>query len=173
MAEKFATFNQDGTLEHRLIKGVHTIPEGAIPVDEGLWLRLTQETDCQWVIGSGGEVTKQPLPEAVRDMVQIIAHTRFGYETAGITINDVIIDTGRDSQALITGAALSAVIDSTYVCTWKTASGWIELTAVQLIGVATAVRAHVQACFDREGELLVALAEGTYTDDMLDAGWPA
>lgn len=102
----------------------------------------------------------------------VIASTRYTHETAGITVNGTAIDTGRDSQALITGAALSAVIDSTYVCNWKTADGTVSLTATQLIAIATAVRAHVQACFDREGALLAAVTAGTYTDAMLAEGWP-
>ncbi|SCW97577.1 protein of unknown function [Pseudomonas sp. NFACC15-1] len=102
-----------------------------------------------------------------------IARVRYQHETAGITVNGVNIDTHRDSQALITAAALSAVIDPTYVCVWKALSGPVTLTATQLIDIATAVRTHVQASFDRECQLLTALAEGTYKVDMLDHGWPA
>ena len=112
-------------------------------------------------------------PRAPADHAAQIAAVRYLHETAGITVNGVSIDTNRDSQALITAAALSAVIDPTYACIWKALSGPVELTATQLIAVATAVRAHVQACFDRECQLLEALAEGTYTIDMLDHGWPA
>jgi hypothetical protein len=108
----------------------------------------------------------------VLDTQELISAERYRHETAGITLNGIAIDTGRDSQALITGATLSAVIDATYICTWKTVNGPVELTASQLIGVATAVRAHVQACFDREGELLAALEDGTFTADMLGEGWP-
>lgn len=101
-----------------------------------------------------------------------IAATRYDHETAGIIVSGTSIDTGRDSQALITGAALSAVIDSTYICNWKTVNGTVSLTATQLIAIATAVRAHVQACFDREAALLAAVTAGTYTDAMLTEGWP-
>ena len=55
---------------------------------------------------------------------------------------------------------------------WKTADGFVELTGEQVIGIARAVRAHVQACFDREAELLEALDVGELTDDMLGQGWP-
>lgn len=48
----------------------------------------------------------------------------------------------------------------------------IELTAQQVIGIARAVRAHVQACFDREAELLAELEAGTLTASMLEEGWP-
>jgi hypothetical protein len=44
------------------------------------------------------------------------------------------------------------------------------LTAQEIIGVATAVRAHVQACFDREAELM--LMEDPSNADI-DTGWPA
>jgi hypothetical protein len=118
-----------------------------------------------------GLFTVRPLAPA--DHAAQIAVVRYLHETAGITVNGVSIDTNRDSQALITAAALSAVINPTYVCTWKALSGPVELTAAQLINIAAAVRAHVQASFDRECQLLEALAEDTYTVDMLDHGWPA
>ena len=87
-----------------------------------------------------------------------IAAARYAAEIEGVTVNNVLIDTGRDSQALITGAALAAVIDASYSLNWKTEAGFIHLTAPELIAVAQAVRAHVQSCFDKEGEL-VALVD--------------
>jgi len=102
-----------------------------------------------------------------------IADRRYQAETAGITRNGMFIDTGRDSQALITGAALSAMIDSTYVCNWKTSDGFVQLDAPTLIGIAQAIRAHVQACFDREAALLTAVDNGSFVEDMLAGGWPS
>lgn len=106
-------------------------------------------------------------------IARLIADRRFEAETAGIVVNGMPLDTGRDSQALVTGAALAAVIDSAYSCQWKTIEGFIDLDAQQIIAIASAMRAHVQACFDREAALLDALDAGTYTDDQLDQGWPA
>ena len=103
-----------------------------------------------------------------------IAAARYEAETAGVTVNGVLIDTGRDSQALITGAALAAMLDSEYSLNWKTESGFIHLSAPEIIAVAQAVRAHVQACFDREGEL-VALVDAAETAEDLDEiiiSWP-
>lgn len=97
-----------------------------------------------------------------------IAAARYEAETAGTTVNGVLIDTGRDSQALITGAALAAVIDDNYSLNWKTETGFVHLTAPEIIAVAQAVRAHVQGCFDREGEL-VALVDAAQTAEELDA----
>lgn len=120
-------------------------------------------------------VVLTPEEEAAALKVQrleAIAARRYEEETKGITVNGIRIDTGRDSQALITGAALAAMLDSAYTCRWKTASGFIELNAQQLLAIATAIRAHVQACFDQEAELTDAVEKGIYQDSMLDQGWP-
>ncbi|MHC8343349.1 DUF4376 domain-containing protein [Pseudomonas sp. RT6P73] len=172
MSDKFVTFNQDGTLNHRLIEGVHAIPADATVVDEALWLRLTQETDGQWTIDAAGTIAKQPLPDIEQDVVQLIARTRFEHEAAGFIIDGLAIESTRDSQALIASAGLSALIDPDYRCNFKTANGFVEIGAVQILAIANAVRAHVQACFDRELALLRAIEAGTYSADMLNEGWP-
>ena len=102
----------------------------------------------------------------------LIAARRYQEETKGTTVNGIPVDTDRKSQALITGAALAATIDPAYVCQWKTSDGFITLDAAAIIGVATAVRNHVQGCFDREAELIEAVDAGTYTSDMINEGWP-
>lgn len=103
-----------------------------------------------------------------------VAAARYEREIAGVEVNGVLIDTGRDSQALITGAALAAILDGNYSLNWKTESGFIHLSAPEIIAVAQAVRAHVQSCFDREGEL-VALVDAAETKEDLDEiiiSWP-
>lgn len=114
-----------------------------------------------------------PAPELTIDELKAslkvdIAAARFEAETSGVMFNGVQIDTERDSQALITGAALAAIIDSGYSLNWKTSTGFIHLTAPEIIAVAQAVRAHVQSCFDREGEL-VALVDAAQTAEELNA----
>jgi hypothetical protein len=103
---------------------------------------------------------------------QQIAERRWQAEVAGIDVGGMHIDTGRDSQALIAGATVQAMLDPNYSLRWKTVAGFVDLTAEQIIAVATAARGHVQACFNREAELLDALAAGTFTPEMLDQGWP-
>ncbi|WP_312903869.1 DUF4376 domain-containing protein [Stutzerimonas nitrititolerans] len=120
-----------------------------------------------------GMITAEQLAEQARQsQVAAIAARRWQAETAGITVNGIAIDTGRDSQALITGAAVSAMLDPAYSVRWKTPAGFIDLEGQQIIAMATTVRAHVQACFDREADLLEALADGTFADAMLEEGWP-
>lgn len=75
------------------------------------------------------------------------------------------------SQSRLMGAAMSAMLDPGYSVSWKGADGvFIDLGGEQVIGVAQAVRAHVQACFDREAALTAALAAGQ--PYSVDDGWP-
>jgi hypothetical protein len=108
----------------------------------------------------------------IEELTSLIASERFQREGQGIVVNGMGIDTSRDSQSLIAGTAVSALMDPVYVCNFKTVSGFVELAASGILEVATAVRAHVQACFDRELTLLRAIEMGSYSDDMLTQGWP-
>lgn len=132
-----------------------------------------------WIVMQG----ERPTPEHVAqadgswslpepDYPAIIAARRYEAEVGGVTLNGLQVNTDDRSKLLINGAALEATIDPAYVMQWKTPGGFVELTGEQVIGIARAVRAHVQACFDREAELLAALEAGTLTSTMLDEGWP-
>jgi hypothetical protein len=169
---KYAVFNEDATLMTCLVEGIHEIPNSAVALDADLFLRITQETDGVWVLGANGEIIKRPRPLVEPDYPAMIASERYKREGVGIIVDGSLIDTTRDGQALIAGAAVSAILDPNYTCNWKTAAGFIELNASQLVTIATAVRAHVQACFDRELTLLRAIEMGSYSDDMLTQGWP-
>jgi hypothetical protein len=100
-----------------------------------------------------------------------IAASRFDAEVGGITLQGMAIDTSRESQALITGAALQATQDSTYTCNWKTAGGFVTLNAQTVLGVATAVRQHVQTCFDREATLSAQIAAAATIEDVVAVSW--
>lgn len=129
-------------------------PEGLSPISESDALALAAA----------------PSPEV--DYPAVIAAERYRRERVGVSLNGFVIDTSREGQALIAGAAVSAIIDPTYTCNWKTGNGFIALNASELLGLATAVRTHVQACFDRELALLRAVESGEYRDPMLLEGWP-
>jgi len=88
----------------------------------------------------------------------------------GTTVAGMSIATDDTSQSRITGAALAVTIDPEATVQWKTGAGFVTLDAAQVIAVAQAVRAHVQACFDREAALLAALEADEAYD--IDAGWP-
>ena len=95
-----------------------------------------------------------------------LANARWEAEVGGIVLpGGVEIKTDRESQALITGASLKALQDPEYTCNWKGANGWVVLDAMTILYIGEAVRAHVQACFDKMA-LSEAVARAT-TDDQI------
>ena len=100
-----------------------------------------------------------------------IAHARWIAETGGCTVQGMTIRTDRESQAMITGAALKALQGEVYTCNWKTESGFIKLTAPQILAIADAVREHIQSCFDRELELCTAIYAATTVEELEAVVW--
>lgn len=102
-----------------------------------------------------------------------MAAARYAAEISGVTLSGAVIRTDRESQALITGAALAASHDENYSVTWKAKNGFVTLTAAQIIAVAQAVRAHVEACFDREAELQTAIEAAESAEALDEITWEA
>jgi hypothetical protein len=112
-----------------------------------------------------------PLVLAKRAKLAEIAAARWRAEVGGVEVSGMKIDTSRESRALITGAALAATIDPTYTCQWKAAQGFITLNAEAILAAATAVRQHVQACFDHEAELTAVVAAAEMIEAVESVSW--
>lgn len=102
---------------------------------------------------------------------------RWQKEVAGIAINGVPVATDDRSKTLILGKRAKARENPDMTFRWKSASGeWVNLTGAQIIAIADAVADHVQACFDREGDLHDAIDAAETAEDVLAVdiaeGWP-
>jgi len=141
----------------------------AEPQDEAYWPNqgVVTDDDVRYLAYIASKTGNAPVSTE-----DLIAAERFRREASGVSVDELLIETTRDSQALIAGTGLSAILDPEYRCNFKTAKGFVEIGAAQIIDIAKAVRAHVQACFDRELTLLRAIETGEYHDEMLAEGWP-
>jgi len=138
-------------------------------------MKLSGTQVARWT-GSGWEklaAAPEAEPAPAPDWPALIAARRWQVETGGTTVEGIQVNTERDSQALLTGAAFAASLDPAYQIKWKAATGFVDLTGEQILGIASQVRAFVQACFNREAELLGAVADGSITAEILEEGWPA
>lgn len=100
-----------------------------------------------------------------------IAARRWDAENSGLTIGGMHVHTDERTRTNILGAYQEALEDPGFTVLWKGATGdFVTLDAQTIIGVAKAIRAHVQACFAREAELVAALEGGQAYD--INAGWP-
>lgn len=137
-----------------------------------IWIECPGDVEEGWLYDGEQFVPEGAPVFSPNELKAAVAAERFGREGVGIVVGDLQIETTRDSQALIASTGLSAILDPEYRCNFKTRNGFVEIGAEQILAIAKAVRAHVQACFDRELILLEALEAGTYTDEMLKDGWP-
>lgn len=118
-----------------------------------------------------------PLDEVKAARKAVATDLRWQKETAGILINGMQVATDDRSKTLILGKRAKGRENPAMTFRWKAASGaWVELTGAQIIAIADAVADHVQACFDREGELhdtidAAETAEAVLSVDIT-AGWP-
>ena len=104
----------------------------------------------------------------------LAADKRYRVETAGVTALGAPIKTDRESQGLITGAAALTKITGNSL-KWKTAAGFVNVSAAQIEAIAVSVGNHVQACFSAEEQILALIDADTITTaEQVDAweGWP-
>ncbi len=107
-------------------------------------------------------------------LVKAAANKRWQVETGGIMVGGALVDTSRDSQAMITGAYAYSQANPTEAINYKAASGWVTLDAATMAVIATAVGAHVQACFAVEAQVSAEIEAGTITTiaEIDAADWP-
>jgi hypothetical protein len=164
------------------IRNYATKPED-IPHKKVTWhvvIRESGETaftgleDGKWVIRDA----LPTLAELKTKKLSDLADLRWQKETGGTTFAGIEIATDAVSQTKYIGAVVGAQMDPSASLKWKISNGsFVTLDAAQIVNVAMAVRAHVQACFDNEADLRV-LIEAAETQEELDAidintGWPA
>lgn len=112
-------------------------------------------------------------PQTREQLLQVFAARRYQAEVSGITIDGLSVYTDRTTQNKLTAASNRAQRNAEYTVNWKLTSGaFINLNATTIIAIGDTVGDHVQACYDREGELAAAVEDGTYTEAMLNTGWP-
>ncbi|MGM3159959.1 DUF4376 domain-containing protein [Dickeya undicola] len=102
-----------------------------------------------------------------------VASQRYQAEQAGITFNGHSYSTTRESRGLLDSKAICALQNENYSCRWKMANGeFVALSATDVLAAHTAVDSYVEACFSHEEALLLLVANGGFTLDMLTQGWP-
>ena len=146
-------------------------------VRDALWEEMQQHPMC-YDSDAGvfvPYVPPAPTLEQLRERKRAeIAAARYEAEVAGIEVNGVSIATNRDSQALLTGAAVSAMLDDAYTVQWKQPDGtFVTLTANQIIELGKTVRAHVETCFNREKELYAEIAAAQTAEEVEQIKWGA
>ena len=119
-------------------------------------------SDYAALLASGVTIADAPAPPPI-SLPDYSAAARYAKETGGITVNGAKIATDRASQAMISGAYSYAQSNPNATISFKAASGFVSLTAAQMIAIGQAVATHVQTCFSTEASIASAIAASTIT----------
>lgn len=125
-----------------------------------------QELACSFgaVLYRDGDVWKaESAAETKRAALMAeAASIRWDRQNGGVDFEGVRIDTDIGTVAFLNGAYVSAKEDAKFtVPNWRLGPGqYVELTAVQIIAIATAVRDHIQNCFAVNAEADAKIADG-------------
>lgn len=152
-----------------LTTGAHVPRGNPLWDDYELWLE-DDNTPLPWV-------PVKSLDQLKADLVAAATAERWERETGGILIGGVQVGTGLDDQNRLSGVLSAIQLGGLESVDFKAQSGWVQLTAPELQGIALAISAHVQACFTAERahheaiEQLQTQADVNAYDVM--AGWPS
>jgi hypothetical protein len=106
-----------------------------------------------------------------------LAAKRYEVETGGTIVNDMPVETDRDTQSKLSGALVAIASGLPCPLRWKGPEGFVTLDETTLKAIALAVATHVQEAFAAEAdhhEALSALTDfaSTVAYDFT-TGWPA
>ncbi len=126
-------------------------------------------------------VIRKALPtfeETKHNKLVELENLRWLKETGGTTFNGWQLATDPVSQTKYVGAVVSVQINPNSIIKWKMSNGeFVELSAEDVTSMAMAVRAHIQACFDKEAELQLSISSATNKEELdaidITTGWPA
>lgn len=149
------------TQEKQIIKEIGVEPNPA-------WTEFEPADSAQIWNGTAWEL---PFEVLKKQKIAEIAAMRWEQETGGLKLNDFVIATDRESRSQINAAVMSTVLDPDYTVRWKMINGFYDLDASAIQMVATAVRNHVQACFDREAELYAAVDAAETPEAVNNINW--
>nr|WP_240196785.1 DUF4376 domain-containing protein [Stenotrophomonas lactitubi] len=121
-------------------------------------------------------VPLKSLTEVKEDLLAAATAERWNRETGGILLGGVQVGTTLDDQNRLSGVLSAIQLGGLESVDFKAQSGWVQLTAAELQGIALAISAHVQACFTAERahhEAIVQLQTHAEVDGYdVTAGWP-
>lgn len=146
------------------------LPPSLRPSERAQW------TGTSWRVGPAPS-DADVLAAAKVSRLSELAAIRFERETRGIVVGEASVATDRETASILTAAYVSAKEDPNYAIRWKVSPGvFVTLDATAIIAISSAVRGHVQACFDREAslteEILTAPDLSAFEAIDIAEGWP-
>ena len=97
-----------------------------------------------------------------------LSDARWREETGGYMYNGHEFHSDRESQDRVFQAYMASLSDPNFTVTWKTKTGWLEMTASDFIALYNEFQTFLQGLYQKEKNLQ-ALVEAATTIDELNA----
>lgn len=110
------------------------------------------------------------IKRAAKQKQLVLAQYRYERETAGVTLQDgSIIDTDRQSQAMLANAY--NVLSQPFITTvdWKNRTGWVTIDFATVAPIYEICAKHVQKCFTAERKVCEYLLSRTSASEVQSA----
>lgn len=142
-----------------------------------------------WKVAAG-ELSPPSLQHLVDQMAVKLADRRWDEQTAGVGHGGHVWHSDAEGRASINesltlAAEYERLTGQTWSTRWKAKSGFVTVDRAALVAAGLAVGEHVQACFNRESEILQAITDAAAApgataasvvavyDSAIGEGWPA
>lgn len=134
------------------------------PVYTDLYLQFVQT----WRVFELSEEEKNiKLQNKKNELSEKVTDYRWKKERSGVTVNGVPISTDDISQTKLLSVFMLAKFDPNFTIRWKANNGtFLTLNAAQIMAISTAVRNHIQGCFEEEELLKQNIQNSTTIEEL-------
>ena len=103
--------------------------------------------------------------------LQELANNRWQEETAGYTYNGHEFHSDRESQNRVFQAYMASLSDPNFTVTWKTKTGWLEMTASDFIALYNEFQTFLQGLYQKEKNLQEQIEAATTIEELEAIQW--
>ena len=100
-----------------------------------------------------------------------IADARWREETAGFVYNEHEFHSDRESQNRVFQAYMASLSDPNFTVTWKTKTGWLEMTASDFITLYNEFQTFLQGLYQKEKALQEQVEAATTIEELEAIQW--
>jgi len=100
-----------------------------------------------------------------------LAENRWKEETAGYTYNGHEFHSDRESQNRVFQAYMASLSDPNFTVTWKTKTGWLEMTASDFIALYNEFQTFLQNLYQKEKNLQILVETATTIEELNEIKW--
>jgi len=100
-----------------------------------------------------------------------LAENRWKEETAGYTYNGHEFHSDRESQDRVFQAYMASLSDPNFTVTWKTKTGWLEMTANDFITLYNEFQIFLQGLYKKEKQLQAQVETATTIEELEAIKW--